>query len=76
MILVEYISVRQAAEQWSISDRRVRFLCEQGIILVCASDCVYCFPVFTTIKHHAVSLALPSDSAFDKCFMENDSSFS
>ena len=29
---MEYISVKQAAEQWGISDRRVRILCEQGKI--------------------------------------------
>lgn len=29
---MEYISVRQAAEQWGLSDRRVRLLCEQGKI--------------------------------------------
>jgi excisionase family DNA binding protein len=29
---VEYISVKQAAEQWGLSDRRVRLLCEQGKI--------------------------------------------
>lgn len=29
---VDYISVKQAAEQWGISDRRVRVLCEQGKI--------------------------------------------
>lgn len=29
---MDYISVRQAAEQWGISDRRVRLLCEQGKI--------------------------------------------
>jgi len=28
----EYISVRQAAQKWGISDRRVRVLCEQGRI--------------------------------------------
>jgi len=27
---VEYISARQAAQQWGLSDRRVRLLCEQG----------------------------------------------
>ena len=32
MIFMEYISVKQAAEQWGISDRRVRILCEQGKI--------------------------------------------
>ena len=32
MIFVEYISVKQAAEQWRISDRRVRVLCEEGKI--------------------------------------------
>lgn len=31
-VTVEYISVKQAAEQWGISDRRVRLLCEQGKI--------------------------------------------
>ncbi|MGI5848495.1 MAG: Fic family protein [Christensenellales bacterium] len=29
---MEYISVNQAAEQWNLSDRRVRLLCEQGKI--------------------------------------------
>ena len=29
---MEYISVKQAAEQWGISDRRVRILCSQGKI--------------------------------------------
>jgi excisionase family DNA binding protein len=29
---VEYISVKQVAEQWGLSDRRVRLLCEQGKI--------------------------------------------
>lgn len=29
---MEYISVKQAAQQWDISDRRVRLLCEQGKI--------------------------------------------
>lgn len=29
---MDYINVRQAAEQWKISDRRVRTLCEQGKI--------------------------------------------
>ncbi len=29
---MEYISVQQAAEQWGLSDRRVRLLCEQGKI--------------------------------------------
>ncbi len=29
---MDYISVKQAAEQWGISDRRVRLLCEQGAI--------------------------------------------
>jgi len=29
---LEYISVRQAAQEWGISDRRVRVLCEQGRI--------------------------------------------
>jgi len=29
---VEYISVKQAAEQWGLSDRRVRLLCEQNKI--------------------------------------------
>ncbi|MEL7625041.1 MAG: Fic family protein [Clostridiales bacterium] len=29
---MEYISVNQAAEQWGLSDRRVRLLCEQGKI--------------------------------------------
>lgn len=29
---MDYISVKQAAEQWGISDRRVRVLCEQGKI--------------------------------------------
>jgi Fic family protein len=29
---VEYISVKQAARQWGLSDRRVRGLCEQGKI--------------------------------------------
>ena len=29
---VEYITVAQAAEQWGISDRRVRILCQQGKI--------------------------------------------
>lgn len=29
---MEYITVAQAAEQWSISDRRVRILCQQGKI--------------------------------------------
>ena len=29
---MDYISVQQAAEQWGISDRRVRVLCEQGKI--------------------------------------------
>ncbi len=29
---MEYISVKQAAEKWGISDRRVRVLCEQGKI--------------------------------------------
>ena len=29
---MEYISVKQAAEQWGLSDRRVRLLCEQGKI--------------------------------------------
>lgn len=30
---MDYISVKQAAEQWGISDRRVRVLCEQGKIV-------------------------------------------
>ena len=29
---MEYITVAQAAEQWGISDRRVRILCQQGKI--------------------------------------------
>jgi len=29
---MEWISVQQAAEQWHLSDRRVRVLCEQGKI--------------------------------------------
>lgn len=29
---MEYMSVKQAAEQWNLSDRRVRLLCEQGKI--------------------------------------------
>jgi Fic family protein len=29
---MEYISVKQAAESWGLSDRRVRLLCEQGRI--------------------------------------------
>ncbi len=29
---MEYISVNQAAQQWGLSDRRVRLLCEQGKI--------------------------------------------
>ena len=29
---MDYISVQQAAEQWALSDRRVRLLCEQGKI--------------------------------------------
>ena len=29
---MNYISVKQAAEQWGLSDRRVRLLCEQGKI--------------------------------------------
>ena len=29
---MEYISVNQAAVQWGLSERRVRFLCEQGKI--------------------------------------------
>lgn len=29
---MEYISVQQAAEQWGLSDRRVRLLCQQGRI--------------------------------------------
>lgn len=29
---MEYISVQQAADKWSISDRRVRILCDQGKI--------------------------------------------
>ena len=29
---MEYISVKQTAEQWGLSDRRVRLLCEQGKI--------------------------------------------
>lgn len=29
---MEYISVKQAADQWGLSDRRVRLLCEQGKI--------------------------------------------
>ncbi len=29
---MEYISVQQAAQQWKLSDRRVRLLCEQGKI--------------------------------------------
>ena len=32
MSRLEYISVRQAAQKWGISDRRVRVLCEQGRI--------------------------------------------
>ena len=32
VIILEYINVKQAAEQWGISDRRVRILCEQGKI--------------------------------------------
>jgi len=31
-VVVEYISAQQAAEQWDLSDRRVRLLCEQGKI--------------------------------------------
>ena len=27
---MEYMKVTQAAEQWGISDRRVRILCQQG----------------------------------------------
>jgi Fic family protein len=30
---MDYISVKQAAEKWSLSDRRVRLLCEQGKIV-------------------------------------------
>ena len=30
--ILEYMSVKQAAEQWGISDRRVRALCQQGKI--------------------------------------------
>ena len=29
---MEYMKVTQAAEQWGISDRRVRILCQQGKI--------------------------------------------
>ena len=29
---MEYMSVKQAAERWGISDRRARLLCEQGKI--------------------------------------------
>lgn len=29
---MEYLSVKQAADQWDLSDRRVRLLCEQGKI--------------------------------------------
>lgn len=29
---MEYMKVAQAAEQWGISDRRVRILCQQGKI--------------------------------------------
>ena len=32
MIRMEYISVKQASEQWGLSDRRVRVLCAQGKI--------------------------------------------
>ena len=32
VIFMVYISVKQAAEKWGISDRRVRLLCEQGKI--------------------------------------------
>ena len=31
-VRMEYISVKQAAEQWDLSDRRVRLLCQQGKI--------------------------------------------
>ncbi len=30
---MEYFSVKEAAERWGISDRRVRFLCRQGRVL-------------------------------------------
>lgn len=32
VISMDYISAKQAAEQWGLSDRRVRVLCEQGKI--------------------------------------------
>jgi len=32
MVLLDYLKVKQVAEQWGISDRRVRVLCEQGKI--------------------------------------------
>ena len=32
MALLDYLKVKQVAEQWGISDRRVRVLCEQGKI--------------------------------------------
>lgn len=32
VISMDFISVKQAAEQWGLSDRRVRVLCEQGKI--------------------------------------------
>ena len=31
-VIMEYITVKQAAEQWGLSDRRVRLLCEQNKI--------------------------------------------
>lgn len=31
-VIVEYISVKEAARRWGISDRRVRLLCQQGRI--------------------------------------------
>lgn len=44
-VIVEYISAKQAAEQWGISGRRVRLLCEQGKIAdVIRQGRSYCIP--------------------------------
>lgn len=45
MALLDYLKVKQVAEQWGISDRRVRVLCEQGKIEgVIRKGCAYLVP--------------------------------
>ena len=45
---MEYMSVKQASEQWDLSDRRVRVLCSEGKIDgVIKNGCAYLIPVDT-----------------------------